>query len=137
MLLVTGEAPRISPEEDLMQHYQEHEAALVEWSQAMQPNDPRLLKLIAHRNVTIQMLQQQIMAQAQAAASGGAGGGPSPLQPAQVGQPGEPGTFQPATAGTNEARNGSNRAAAGQSPGPTGSVVNRNVGAVVGSGGPR
>ncbi len=127
-LLNFGQVPRVSEQENKLEHIQQHNQTVTQWQQQLPPDDPRLVHLVGHLTFTFQLWQQEQVAQQ--GPGGGAASGPSPFDPSQVGAPGQPATFQGATAGVNDARNGSNLAAAGQAPGPLGSVPNRNIGQV-------
>jgi hypothetical protein len=130
-LLQWAAHPRVSEQENKLEHLQQHQGTLQTWQQQMPPDDPRLAVLTQHFQFTFSLWQQE-----QAALQGGPGGqgaspgGPDSFQPGQVGSPGQPATFQGATAGINQVRNGSNVTAAGQAPGPTGSVPGRTVGQI-------
>ena len=126
-----GQRPVLAPDENVAEHEQAHREQLFGLAQTAGPGDPIYNALYAHWTATMQVLQQQ---QAAVAAPGG---GSSGFDPSQVGQQGQPLTFQGATADIDGARNGSNVAAAGQAPGPTGAVPGRSVGGIVSSGGPR
>ena len=108
-LLRFGRMPEVSPMEDHRNHWQHHMAAFQMWQQQFGPADPRVRMLGIHLVVTEQTAMQQAgMGQQQ---------GPAPFQPQQAGQPGQPMSYQPATAGINEARQQSNAQVPGQSPG--------------------
>jgi hypothetical protein len=121
-LLRFGQMPQVSPQDNHLEHWEGHGQLL----QQMPPNDPRAAALLLHTRVHGQLLQQQMAPQGQQG-----GGGPQALQPGQVGAPGQPATMQPSTIGVDQVRNGSNVAAGGQAPGPTGSVPGRAIGGVV------
>jgi hypothetical protein len=127
MMILDGISPLVSSREDHLRHWQEHEMMRQRWALVMQPGDPRLLRLMVHIQATVMAWQQQQMAM------GGGGmttSGPTPFAPQDAGQPGQPASAQPAFGDLNERRQGSNGAAAGQAPGPTGSVPGRTVGSV-------
>lgn len=130
-LLQAGERPQISQSENLQEHAIAHQEALQQWPQFMDPNDSRLVALLQHYLLTVQMLQAQSQPQ------GATQFGSELFQPAQAGAAGQPasqagGGFD----NLGQQRNGSNVAAGGGAPGPSGTVPNRQVGQVV-SGGPQ
>lgn len=134
-MLEAGQLPEVSPRENLLQHWQVHNA--VHLPQAMQtwgPQDPRTQKLQWHIAATTMAWQAQ-MAQMGQGGSGSSSSSPAPM-PMQGGQ-GQPMSPQmPAFMGLNQQRQQSNEKANGQAPGPMGGVPNRIVGAVS-TGGPK
>ena len=124
-LMRFGQMPVISPQDNHLEHWQMHGQLL----RQMPQTDPRFGALALHAQMHMQLLQQQMAPQGPGGQGGG--GGPQALQPGQVGAAGQPATMQPGTIDVNAARNTSNGAAAGQAPGPTGSVPNRMLGGVV------
>jgi len=123
-LLRFGQMPIISPQDNHLEHWQAHGQLL----QQMPQTHPQYSGLMFHAQMHGQLLQQQMAPQGPGAQGAG---GPQALQPGQVGAAGQPATMQPSTADINQTRNGSNVAAGGQAPGPTGSVPNRQLGGVV------
>lgn len=134
LMILDGQMPVVSPREELLKHWQEHMLTLQNWMRSMPPGDPRLSRLQTHLIATQMALQAQMMQMG--GGQPGSAGGVQPLAPQEVGTQGQPATMQPMTAGINEQRQASNGAAAGQAPGPTGSVPGRAVGNLV-QGGPR
>lgn len=127
-LLQFGEAPLLSPQEDIFDHAKTHQVQLSRMAQEGAQSHPFYAVLYDHWQQTMQVVQQLMLAQQSAAQPGGNGNGSVP------GGPGQALTGEGAAAGIDRARQQSNDNAAGASPG--GTVPNRKVGGVV-AGGPR